>query len=267
MTRRDALLVASDGEQVGVEVCGDGPPVVLLHGAGGNRATWFRLVPLLATDHTVVVVEARGSGRSTDSAARTGPEACAADLEAVREHLGLPSWHVVGHSLGGWTALRYAATWPERVRSCTLLSSVAGVFPPDAEEHWERFTARLAEGGWPAQELGRPLSLPPAFCDAHPELGYLYQLVGALNPPPAPSVPAARIRSYDLAAQQVSQLACPIAFVVGSADEIAPPPVVRAVAAAVDRDVVVLPGVGHLPQWEEPQQLAAVLRDLLASAG
>ena len=153
VTARAALMVPSGEDLIGVEVYGAGPPVVLLHGSGGNRATWFQQVPL-AADFTVVVVEARGSGRSTDLADSAGPVAWAADLEAVRAHLGFEAWHVVGHSSAGWTALRYAAQWPSRCLSAVALSSLAGVFPPAAVEFWSQFTAGLAAQGWGAAGPG-----------------------------------------------------------------------------------------------------------------
>ena len=62
MSRRESLMVEHDGEQIGVEVAGAGPAVVLLHGSGGNRATWWQQVVDLARDFTVVTVEARGAG-------------------------------------------------------------------------------------------------------------------------------------------------------------------------------------------------------------
>ena len=263
MTSREALLVASDGEDIGVEVCGAGTAVVLLHGSGGNRATWFQQVVDLAADFTVVVVEARGAGRSTDRALQSGPVAGARDLEAVRRHLGLPAWHVVGHSLGGWTALRFAATHPARTLSCVVLNAVAGVFPPVADAHWQRFTADLATRGWPAQDLARPLSLTPSFCDGRPDLAYLYQLVGALNPPASPAVPAARIRDHDLTAADLARLTMPVTFVAGSADEIAPPDAVRAAAAAAGAAYEELEG-GHLPHWEQPGYVNALLRSLMS---
>ena len=265
MTAREALLVASDGDEIGVEVCGSGPAVVLLHGAGGNRATWFQQVVDLASDFTVVVVEARGAGRSTDRAAQSGPVAGAQDLEAVRRELDVPQWHVVGHSLGGWTALRYAATEPARTSSCVVLNAVAGVFPPAAADHWERFTADLAARGWPAQDLARPRSLTPEFCDAHPDRAYLYQLVGALNPPPDPTIPAGRIRSYDLTDGELARLTMPVTFVAGADDEIAPPAAVRAAAAVVGAAYEELPAAGHLPHWESPDRVNALLRRLLTS--
>jgi pimeloyl-ACP methyl ester carboxylesterase len=264
VTSREALLVASDGEDIGVEVCGAGPAVVLLHGSGGNRATWFQQVVDLAADFTVVVVEARGAGRSTDRAEQSGPVAGTRDLEAVRRHLGLPGWHVVGHSLGGWTALRYAATHPASTSSCVVVSSVGGVFPPVADAHWQRFTAELAASGWPAQELARPASMPPDFCAARPDLAYLYQLVGTLNAPLSPAVPAIRIRDFDLTADEVAGLTLPVTFVTGSVDAIAPASAVQDAAAAVGASYVELPGVGHLPQWEQPEAFNALLRKVLA---
>lgn len=261
---RAARLVASDGEQIGVEVCGSGPAVVLLHGSGGNRVTWFQQVVDLARDHTVVIVEARGAGRSTDTAGQSGPVACAADLEAVRRELDIEQWHVVGHSLGGWTALRYAATEPDRTAGCVVLNAVAGVFPPVADAHWKRFEADLAAAGWPEQGLARPLSLTPGFCAAQPDRAYLYQLVGALNPPLAPTVPAGRIRSYDLTDAERARLTMPVTFVAGSDDDIAPPMAVRDAAAAVGAAYEEMEDAGHLPQWEQPARLNALLRRLLS---
>jgi pimeloyl-ACP methyl ester carboxylesterase len=265
VTARKALLVDSGAEQIGVEVCGAGPAVVLLHGAGGNRATWFQQVVDLASDHLVVVVEARGAGRSTDRAAQSGPVACAEDLETVRRELGVPAWHVVGHSLGGWTALRYAAVHPDRTLSCVVLNSVAGVFPPVAEAHWQRFTADLPARGWPEQELARPPSLTSGFCAAQPERAYLYQLVAALNPPLAPTVPSAQIRSYDLTPDELARLAMPVTFVAGTEDYIAPPVAVRDAAAVVGADYEELEDAGHLPQWEQPLRLNALLRRCFTS--
>ncbi len=252
MTRRDALLVEHDGEQLGVEVCGDGPAVVLLHGSGGNRATWWQQVVPLSRTHTVVTVEARGYGRSTDRADQSGPVACAADLEAVRLHLGLPTWHVVGHSLGGWTALRYAVTHPAACSSVVLLNSVAGVFPLEVEQWWEQ----LASRGWPAQALAEP----PSLLGQGTPLAHLYQLVGALNDPPSFTGPAARIREDDLT--DLTSLTMPVTFVAGAADETVPAGVVRAAAAAVGATYVEVAG-GHVPFWEDPKGFNHLLLGLL----
>ena len=262
---REALLVETpDGEQVGVEVAGAGTPLVLLHGANGNRATWWPQIALLAEQFQVIVVEARGAGRSTDRAQQTGPVAGARDLEQVRHHLGIARWHVLGHSLGGWTALRYAATYTKATSSVVAVSSVAGVFPPPVDAFWQQFTQRLASTPWPGDVvLARPPSLPAAFCEAHPDQAVLYQLIGALNAPPAPQAPALRIREADLTPAELQALAMPVAFLVGGEDPIAPPAAVRAAAEAVPGAVFrELPGLGHLPFWEDPAAFADAVVDL-----
>jgi 3-oxoadipate enol-lactonase len=258
VTSREVLFVDSGGEQIGVEIAGSGPALVLLHGSGGNRATWWRQVAALAADFTVVAVEARGAGRST-GAESSGPVSGTADLEAVRTHLGLDAWHVLGHSLGGWTALRYACTYPAVTTSCVLVSSYAGVFPPVADAHWQALAVRP----WLPAALARPASLTADFCDADPFAAHLYQLVGALNPPPSPDSPAARIRDHDLGTADLARLACPVTCIVGSLDDIAPVTAVREVAGVLGADVRVMEGAGHVPFWEQPEEFNALLRSVL----
>lgn len=259
MTRREALHVEVGDDVLGVEVCGEGPAVVLLHGSGGNRITWHGVVPLLAATRTVVVVESRGSGASTDRARAYGPVACAEDLEAVRSKLGVEQWDVVGHSAGGWTALRYAATYPDRCRSVTAVSSLAGVFPPEADGFWQELVANLT---WGPQGLGQAPSLTPSFRSEHPDRAYLYQLAAALNSPPAADAPFARVRDFDLTPDDLARLTMPVTFVAGTADSTAPADVVAHSAAALGARLVTHDG-GHVPFWEDAEAFAGLLLPLL----
>lgn len=175
--RTGRVEVGSDTIEYEVATPSDGPsatPAVLVHGSGGNRATWWSVVPLLARSRPVITLDVRGAGRSTDNVGLLGPYQVAADLEAIRIELGLERWHLVGHSLGGWPALRYACEYPQRTASASAVSSIAGSVTPAVERWMADFVA--ASATWAASDmLGRSASLGAAFCEQEPASVYLYQ--------------------------------------------------------------------------------------------
>lgn len=105
-------MVDGDGVPIAVrDYGGTGTPVLLLHGAGGNLASWDVVGPMLAADHRPVAVDLRGHGASGD-----GPwswDAVVADLEAVAAELKMGEPAVVGHSLGGGLAAWWARSHPD----------------------------------------------------------------------------------------------------------------------------------------------------------
>ncbi|GAA4104776.1 alpha/beta hydrolase [Actinomadura miaoliensis] len=90
---------------------GTGAPVLLLHGLGGTLLHWDTVAPLLTSAHRVVAMDLRGHGLSGD-----GPwewEGVLDDVQAVIDHLGLDTPLLVGHSLGGMVAVRWALRHPD----------------------------------------------------------------------------------------------------------------------------------------------------------
>jgi pimeloyl-ACP methyl ester carboxylesterase len=120
----------------------DGPPVVLLAGAGGNAAAWFPHVAALAEDGPVYGIDMPGDANpSVPRALMTPPAACAAWLDELLGKLSDRPAHLVGYSYGGWVAMNQAIRAPGRVASITLLDP-AGLTKPDA-----RFYRWLTIGG------------------------------------------------------------------------------------------------------------------------
>lgn len=157
------LLTRDDGQNIYWETSGrpDGVPALYLHGGpGGTLRTGYRRY--FDPQQTLIVgLEQRGCGRSTPQAiddltsleANT-TQALIADIEALREHLGVDRWMITGVSWGCTLALAYAQDHPDRVSAIVLMAVTAGtrdeidwitdgvgrVFP----EAWERF--RTASG-------------------------------------------------------------------------------------------------------------------------
>ncbi|MFI0903860.1 alpha/beta fold hydrolase [Streptomyces sioyaensis] len=102
---KDSVYRAGDGVELAVrDHGGDGPPLLLLHGAGRTLLDWERVAPLLAVRHRVWAMDLRGHGRSGDGAAPWSCEVAGEDVRAVLAACGAPEAVVVGHSLGGMVA-------------------------------------------------------------------------------------------------------------------------------------------------------------------
>ncbi|MGW3667269.1 prolyl aminopeptidase [Streptomyces sp. NPDC005141] len=158
------MLDVGDGNRLYWEACGnpDGKPAVMLHGGPGSGCgPVYRRYCDPAT-YRIVLLDQRGSGRSTPHAAAYGTDMAVnttahaiGDLESLRQHLGIRRWLVWGVSWGSVLGLRYAQTCPDVVSELVLtavatgsnaevalLTRGLGQFFPEA---FERFLAELPE--------------------------------------------------------------------------------------------------------------------------
>jgi len=114
------------GSRLRYLVCGEGEPLVLVHGLGGAAANWLALAPLLLRGRRLLVPELPGHGGSEPLPAAANLNAYADSLAEVAEREGLSPAAVVGHSLGGAIALRLAIRRPDGV-SRLVLAAAAGI--------------------------------------------------------------------------------------------------------------------------------------------
>lgn len=112
-----------------VEVEGEGPPLLLLHGFTGSRKTWEPYLPSWTRRCQVVRVDLIGHGETDapEDPARYAMDRAAADLAGVLDRLDISRAHVLGYSMGGRLALSFAGWFPERVETLILESSSPGL--------------------------------------------------------------------------------------------------------------------------------------------
>jgi pimeloyl-ACP methyl ester carboxylesterase len=249
---------------------GSGPPLVLVHGTGGSRATWLPVIERLAGQREVFAIDLPGFGGSAPLPPGCPPTiSTLADVlaECAGEH-GLERPHVAVNSLGGAVALELART--SRACSVTAISPIG--FASAAEFAYAAFSLRAmyrlghltrhvapflfrsragrtvalwqsAGRGWrmPAEEA---LSASRAMLSArgfHDQVraakGYKYP-----GPPPPAEIP--------------------VTIAWGERDRLLNKrQAVRAQRALPDARFVALPGCGHVPFWDDPELIANVLLD------
>jgi len=116
-------FVRANALDIGYDVMGAGPPIVLLHGATSvGRADYAAQLPLISRAFLAHVPDARGHGRTRwDAAGGFDYDWLVDDLEAFADVLGLRTFHLVGYSMGAMTALRFATLHPDRVRTLVVV--------------------------------------------------------------------------------------------------------------------------------------------------
>jgi pimeloyl-ACP methyl ester carboxylesterase len=113
-----------NGVKVYYEVYGEGRPVVLLHGAFMTiEGNWGQLIPELSKTRKVIAIEFQGHGHTPYSERKLSHAALASDVEGVMDYLKIDSADVVGYSMGGSVAYKFAIQSPKRLKKLVIISS------------------------------------------------------------------------------------------------------------------------------------------------
>ncbi|RAJ42372.1 pimeloyl-ACP methyl ester carboxylesterase [Kitasatospora sp. SolWspMP-SS2h] len=266
-----------DGTALHYERSGDGAPLVAIPGGPGMGSGYLGTLGGLDAHRGLVRLDPRGCGRSAVPADRASCAfgAQAADVEALREHLGAERVDLLGHSAGALTAQRYAAEFPHRVRSLVLVTPVGrAAREPDPAELAAIRAARSAEPWYPdaaeadallAGGTGDPAELARRITPFFWGRWDGTARDAAFAPEAAPAAPWMRDAFYagaDLAGGR--PVPAPVLVVAGGRDGLIGTAPARLAAALHPRArLAVLPEVGHRPWVEEPAAFASLVREFL----
>jgi haloacetate dehalogenase len=119
----------TSGATINVVKGGDGPPLLLIHGAPQSHVSWHIVAPQFAKDHTVIMPDLRGYGDSSkppdgENHANYSKRAMALDIIELMHHYGFDRFPVVGHDRGGRVGHRMALDHPDKVTHLTVLDIV-----------------------------------------------------------------------------------------------------------------------------------------------
>lgn len=123
-------IQSPEGADIFVRWGGKGPVAVLIHGYAENSDSWAPLAADLMKDHTVVVADLRGIGRSSKPQAGYDKKTQAKDIRAVVTTLGFDRTFVVAHDIGNMVAYAYAAIYPDKVERLVVMDApIPGIEP------------------------------------------------------------------------------------------------------------------------------------------
>lgn len=243
---------AVNGIDLYYEVDGEGPAIVFAHGAGGNHMSWWQQIPYFKERYRCVTFDHRAFGQSVDT---TGEfrHAYPRDLEGLLDHLGIDQTFLVAQSMGGHACLLFAAAHPERVRRLVMADTFFGIGEESVAAPMRELTARrqAARQGDPLPGGFATIAIGAEFHRRNPAGVFLYQQIGALNPPRPGNLLAEP--GEGLMAGDLVDFPVPVLFIVGQDDEVIPPSIIEEAHRLIPGSrLEIVPGAGHSVYFEKP---------------
>lgn len=230
------------------------PALVFLHGGGGWSDHWQLQWPYFAPRTRVLACDLRGHGRSTTPPGRYTIETFVADLHALLTQLQIVRPILVGHSLGGTIALRYAFDFPEQVAGIAILDAGCRAEVATRDGYRALVVARVHDFA------AAQATLHPYHCSPHSGRADFVQAVLAATPAPATAVIHAAhygIIIHNNAAA-AAFLTCPV-LVLGASDMAYWPSIASWRDYVPHARLLGIPHCGHYLMLEQPEQVNAAL--------
>lgn len=134
---------------------GQGAPLLLLHGLGSCTEDWLYQIAALSSQYRVIALDLRGHGQSAAVRQAYFMRQLAEDARALMEHLQLPTYHVVGFSMGGMVAFELALQAKTSVQSLVIINSGPQALANSAKKRWQLMFRQLIISLLGMRSLGR----------------------------------------------------------------------------------------------------------------
>jgi 3-oxoadipate enol-lactonase len=236
---------------------GQGPAIVFAHGGAGSHLSWWQQLPALSGKYQCVTFDHRGFGVSHEAADGPGATSFVADLRGLLDHLGIEKAALVGQSMGGWTVLGFAATYPRRTSALVLCDTTAGMDDPEVIAEQGRI-AKRASGGLV------PNAVADDFPARDPALYFLYGEINQLNNLPPKLLAGLFHLRHSPDALVEHRIATMLVW--GDKDALIPPSVMELMRRRVPHArAELVRGAGHSVYFEKASEFNSLLLDFLRS--
>jgi pimeloyl-ACP methyl ester carboxylesterase len=266
-TTGDVQRLMVHGVNLAVEVRGEGPAVLFVHGYPFDHSIWRDQIDGL-DGYRRIAPDLRGMGQSDAPDLGYGMAIYAADLAALLDTLGVEEVVLCGLSMGGYVAFEFLRTWRHRVRGLVLMSTRAEADNAEARRARDAAAAVARERGSSAVAGSMlPKVLSPTTISGHPQVAERVRELMSATPVPGIVGALAAMRDRPSSESLLPTLAGLSTLVLaGEADGLTPPDQARALAQLIPgARLSIIPCAGHLPPVEQPAATTQALREFLAS--
>src|SRR3954471_6667204 len=266
-----AGIVRANGQDLYYELHGEGPPLVLLMGIGYDSSLWtLEQVPALSARFTVILIDNRDAGRSSNACQPYTIGDMADDVAGLLDVLRIQQTHLLGLSMGGMVALEFALRHPERLDRLVVTGTGAAparsAVDPIQIWNWVRANDPTGEifGGQQFVSL-----FSTTFLRNHEAVRDTAQLLASNPYPMSPEAygrQANAYRQFD-ALDRLAAITAPTLVVVGEQDLLTPPWIAREVAEAIPGaqfKVIRGDGSSHVVPIERPDDFNRLVLDFLS---
>lgn len=231
---------------------GSGSDLVLLHGLGNSMSVWDAHVEALAAHHRVLRLDLRGFGASDKPPGPYSTDMFACDLRNVLDGLAIERAHVLGISMGGVIAQRFALDFGQRLRSLILVSTSSEVGEKSVAA-WQRLADRIERRGFDPATADATRAFAPEFAATHPEVVAEFGRLNSDNDPVAYAAAARAVADYRWTAE-LAGVDVPTLILQGLEDRMTPPGGSVKMSRVLPRcRLLMIPGVGHNLPIEKPE--------------
>jgi pimeloyl-ACP methyl ester carboxylesterase len=254
-------VVRTRGLDIAYERVGEGPPLVLVHGAAVDSRMWGLQLAALADEFTVVAWDEPGAGRSSNVPAEFALADYAGCLAALIDALDLGPAHVAGLSWGGTVALELYRHRPELVTSLLLVDTYAGWKGSLPEEEVQARVEGLRQMLAAANHLFDP-TLPGLFAGDPPADVVPLMKAMAADVRPESMRTALLVMAETDQRDLLPHIVVPTLLIWGELDARSPLTVARQFETAIpDAKLVVIPDAGHVSNLEQPELFNDAVRE------
>jgi 3-oxoadipate enol-lactonase len=249
---------------VGYEDRGSGAPIVLLHPFPFARDIWAGLGDDLVARQRVIAVDARGFGESPLRGSYALAD-LADDLVALLDERGVGRATLLGMSMGGYTALAFAARHPDRLAALILADTRAAADSPEARAGRAKAIETIQRDGADAYLEG---SLPRLFSAAAPAAVLAEARARAEKRPASLIAGIEALRDRPDRSAELDAIRCPTLVVCGDGDQVTSPVEMQQMAKAIPNATFqLITGTGHIAHAEAPRPFERIVVDFLETAG